>query len=331
MEIRTLLDFMAVAEKLKCRTRHSWTSDGRRESVAEHTYRLLVFAWLVKEEFPDYDMERVQTLCLFHDLGEALTGDIPCFEKGSEDEKEEEAALQKIAQMLPDPYQDELLDIFREVLDKRTKESRLVQALDKTEAVIQHNEAPIDSWVSLEYELQQIYGQEQTKEIPYMKKLREVVLKDTLTKIKLESPGGPDTGKEFFVSSDSRKLSLVRVTELLRQTSWAKDRPKELIREAMENSRSYGVYDRQERMVGYGRVITDSVTTFYLCDVVIDEAYRNRGLGTLLMDQIMEDAGHLHGMLHTDNAAGFYEKYGFKVKNSGDETFMEKERDFRSI
>ncbi|MEI3220445.1 MAG: HD domain-containing protein [Lachnoclostridium sp.] len=50
MDSRTLLDFLSLAEKLKCNTRHSWTSTGRRESVAEHTFRLLVFAWLVKEK-----------------------------------------------------------------------------------------------------------------------------------------------------------------------------------------------------------------------------------------------------------------------------------------
>lgn len=45
------------------------------------------FAWLVREEFPDYDMNRVMELALFHDMGEALTGDIPAFEKDKEDEK----------------------------------------------------------------------------------------------------------------------------------------------------------------------------------------------------------------------------------------------------
>ena len=38
-----------------------------------------LFAWLVREEFPDYDMNRVMELALFHDMGEALTGDIPAF------------------------------------------------------------------------------------------------------------------------------------------------------------------------------------------------------------------------------------------------------------
>ena len=80
MDSRTLLDFLSLAEKLKCNTRHSWTSTGRRESVAEHTFRLLVFAWLVKEEFLECDMDRVMELCLFHDIGEAVTGDIPAFE-----------------------------------------------------------------------------------------------------------------------------------------------------------------------------------------------------------------------------------------------------------
>lgn len=85
MRPETLLDFMGVAEHLKCNMRHSRMTDHRRESVAEHTYRLCVFAWLVKEEFPDCDMDKVMKMCLFHDLGEALTGDIPAFVKTDDD------------------------------------------------------------------------------------------------------------------------------------------------------------------------------------------------------------------------------------------------------
>ena len=131
MDYRTLSEFLALAEKLKCYTRHSWTSGGRQESVAEHTYRLCVFAWLVKEEFPQYDMDRVIRLCLFHDLGEAVTGDVPCFWKDEKDERREEEALEKIADMLPHPYNEELQEIFREIHKKQTPESRLACALDK--------------------------------------------------------------------------------------------------------------------------------------------------------------------------------------------------------
>ena len=183
MEEETLLQFLDLAEKLKCHTRHSWTSSGRQESVAEHVYRLLVFAWLVREEFPDYDMNRVMELALFHDMGEALTGDIPAFEKDKEDEKKEEQAQEKIAGMLPEPYRERLADIFREVEKKETKESRLLAALDKLEALIQHNEADLSTWLPLEYDLQLTYGQEQTKSIPYMKKLRESVYEDSVKKM----------------------------------------------------------------------------------------------------------------------------------------------------
>ena len=101
MRPETLLDFMGVAEHLKCNMRHSRMTDHRRESVAEHTYRLCVFAWLVKEEFPDCDMDKVMKMCLFHDLGEALTGDIPAFVKTDDDRKTEGDALTLLTAMLP--------------------------------------------------------------------------------------------------------------------------------------------------------------------------------------------------------------------------------------
>lgn len=100
MEPRTLLDFMGVAERLKCNMRHSRTAENRRESVAEHTYRLCVFAWLVKEEFPDCDMDKVMRMSLFHDLGEAVTGDIPVFVKTDSDREVEESAISNVTAML---------------------------------------------------------------------------------------------------------------------------------------------------------------------------------------------------------------------------------------
>ena len=72
---------------------------------------------------------------------------------------------------------------FREVEKKETKESRLLAALDKLEALIQHNEADLSTWLPLEYDLQLTYGQEQTKSIPYMKKLRKRVYEDSVKKM----------------------------------------------------------------------------------------------------------------------------------------------------
>ena len=99
-----------------------------------------------------------------------------------------------------------------------------------------------------------------------------------------------------------------------------------MIFKAMENSVSYGVFDKYDFMVGYARIITDHVTTFYLMDVIIDEKYRHQGLGTILMDAIMADVGDLWGILHTEDAQEFYTRYGFKIKGFGQDQVMEKER-----
>ena len=85
MDSRAFLDFLKVAERLKCNTRHSYTSSGRHESVAEHSWRLTVMAYFMQDEFPEADIDKVIKMCMFHDMGEAITGDIPAFEKTSAD------------------------------------------------------------------------------------------------------------------------------------------------------------------------------------------------------------------------------------------------------
>lgn len=324
MDIGRLLDFMNVAEKLKCNVRHSWTSSGRRESVAEHTYRLCVFAWLVKDEFPDCDMDKVMRMCLFHDIGEAVKGDIPCFEKTDKHRKEEEDGIKEAASVLPECERQELLDILKELAENQTKEAKIVHALDKMEALIQHNEAPIESWLPLEYELQLTYGNEQAKAFSYLKKLRDKVREDSL--VKIEHEGKQTHGDGFYVSKKRNQISVEEAVRLLRQSDWAKDRPKEMIQKAIEHSQCYGVFDSADKMVGFARIMTDYTTTFYLMDVIVDEAYRHQGLGTLLMNAIMEDVGELYGILHTDDAQKFYEKYGFVVNDQQMEQVMEKPR-----
>ena len=88
MTPQEVLEILHVAERLKCNTRHCDTSTGRRESVAEHSWRLCLFAMLLEQEpeFQSLDTDRVLRMCLIHDLGEAFTGDIPAFSKSAQDE-----------------------------------------------------------------------------------------------------------------------------------------------------------------------------------------------------------------------------------------------------
>lgn len=192
MEIRTYLNFLNIAEKLKCNTRHSYTSSGRQESVAEHSWRLALMAYLLRDEFPDVNMDKVIGMCLFHDMGEAVTGDIPCFEKTERDEKTEDNAVKRLLAELPGLCGQEAERLFAEMGELQTKEAKLYKALDKLEALIQHNEADISTWIPLEYELQMTYGTKECDFSEYLKKLRDVVREDSRDKIKRASEKAGD-------------------------------------------------------------------------------------------------------------------------------------------
>lgn len=183
MDAESVLKFLKLSEQLKCNTRHCETSSGRKESVAEHCFRLVLFAWLLKDEFSGLDMEKVMHMCLVHDMGEAVTGDIPCFDKTDEARAVEGEEIRKIAEMLDGRRKQEFLDLHREMEENVTKESRLFHVLDKMEAVIQHNEADLSTWLPLEYDLQMNYGAEEAREFAVTGKLRDLVLEVSRRKI----------------------------------------------------------------------------------------------------------------------------------------------------
>ena len=110
MEAPALLNALHVAERLKDVTRHCETSGGRRESVAEHSWRLALMAYWLRDDFPDLDVDRVIRMCLIHDLGEAFTGDIPSFNKTAADETREEELLSGWVRTLPTPFAAEMAD-----------------------------------------------------------------------------------------------------------------------------------------------------------------------------------------------------------------------------
>ena len=191
MEIRTYLDLMHTLEKLKCTPRHSWTSSGRREGVAEHSWRLALMAYFVQAEFPEADAGRVILMCLCHDLGEVFTGDVPAFQKTTADRTAEDTAIEAWLGGLPSPYRAELTALFAEMAAQETLEAKLYKALDKMEALIQHNEADIATWIPLEYELNFTYGSEAVMFSEYLTRLRAEINRDCAEKIEAEKAGNP--------------------------------------------------------------------------------------------------------------------------------------------
>ena len=183
MTQKEFLSILSVAEKLKCNTRHCYTSSGRHESVAEHSWRVALMAMLLSPEFPGADMNRVVRMCLIHDLGEAFTGDIPSFEKTEADVAREDAAFDGWVKTLPEETRREFSELLAEMNALETQEAKIYKALDKMEAVISHNESDISSWIPLEYDLQLTYGADNVQFSPYMQALKAKVNDDTRRKI----------------------------------------------------------------------------------------------------------------------------------------------------
>ena len=183
MKPEKLIEVLSIAERLKDAVRHCYTSGGRHESVAEHSWRITLMAYFVSDEFPEADLLKIMKMCLIHDLGEAFTGDIPAFEKTERDSEKEADVLDEWVKTLPEPFDKEMAEIYREMEEQQTLEARIYKALDKLEALIQHNESDIKTWIPLEYDLQLTYGNEQVKFSEYLTELREKVREDSVQKI----------------------------------------------------------------------------------------------------------------------------------------------------
>lgn len=184
MDPRKLLETLTIAERLKDATRHSYTSGGRHESVAEHSWMLALMAYFLRDEFPDVDMDKVIRMGLIHDLGEAFTGDIPTFDKTQTHEQTEEALLTAWVDALPQPYQEEMRNLYREMAARETREAKVYKALDGLEALFQHNAADLNTWIPLEYELNKTYADDKVAFSPYLTALREELRQDTLLKLR---------------------------------------------------------------------------------------------------------------------------------------------------
>ena len=142
--LEKILIYLHKIEYLKSTLRHNKTTSGRRESSADHSWRLALFALIVADELKiDVDVNRTIKIALVHDLAEAITGDIDAiliaegkFSK-EEKEKQEIAAMIELRETLPNSIGREIHDLWHEYNDCVTKEAKFIKALDKLEAIIQ--------------------------------------------------------------------------------------------------------------------------------------------------------------------------------------------------
>jgi putative hydrolase of HD superfamily len=193
-ELAGLLDFLRAAERLKTVTRSAYTSTGDRESVAEHTWRLSLMALLLAREFPEVDFARLVKICLVHDLGEAISGDVPAPEQarrraaGATAGKaaDERRDLVTLLEPLPEPLREEITTLWDDYEAAQSPEAKLAKALDKLETILQHTQGrnPPD----FDYRFNLGYGREHTASPPLIAALRAVLDQATEERARESAP-----------------------------------------------------------------------------------------------------------------------------------------------
>ena len=159
-QIASILEVLKLAERLKFELRHSYTSSGRQESVAEHTWRMSLMAVLIEPLLTQkVDTARLLKMIIIHDLVEAEAKDISALDilrnpeiKIQKIEKEKQA-IENLREVLKNTNGQEIYDLFYEFENKDTYEAKVANALDKLEVQLQHNDADISTWEEIEYDM----------------------------------------------------------------------------------------------------------------------------------------------------------------------------------
>jgi GNAT superfamily N-acetyltransferase len=126
------------------------------------------------------------------------------------------------------------------------------------------------------------------------------------------------------ISTDIGKIDLKKVVSFLRKESyWAKGRTPNAILKSIANSLCYSIFDGG-MFAGFARVVTDSSTVYYLCDVFILPDYREKGLGKKLIQHVVKDIRlkGCMGMLLTRDAHRLYARHGFTGQEKERKMFM---------
>lgn len=178
-DLNGILTFLRSAEQLKNTIRSAHTSEGRVESVAEHTWRLCLMAMLLAEHYPNVDPLKLIKLCIIHDLGEAISGDIPAIHQvpGVDKSIEERKDFLSLVEPLPEKAKSELIELWDEYDQAQTAEARLAKALDKLETVLQHTQGknPAD----FDYGFNIPYGKKWTDFDPLTQQIRAIIDEET--------------------------------------------------------------------------------------------------------------------------------------------------------
>lgn len=174
-----IIQFIQNAERLKSTLRSGHTSQGRPESTAEHSWRLCLLATLFDRELGDCDRLKLIKMCIVHDLGEAISGDVPAIHQSADDGRaeREKTDLMTLCAPLPDDLRAEIMELWADYSEGKSTEAIFAKGFDKLETMMQHNIGlnPPD----FDYAFNLDYGVKQTARHPLLRQFREIVDAET--------------------------------------------------------------------------------------------------------------------------------------------------------
>lgn len=172
-QLTDCLEFLHKAENLKNTLRSAHTSTGRRESSAEHTWRLCLMIILFEKELPGLDIAKLLRMAIIHDLAEAVYGDIPAIEQAGTDKGALEiSAMHELLSTLPQEIQSNMYSLWEEYEHLKSPEAEFLKGLDKLETIFQHNQGANPEDFNYTFNLG--YGKEYMKFHPLLEALREI-------------------------------------------------------------------------------------------------------------------------------------------------------------
>ncbi|MFA6184279.1 MAG: HD domain-containing protein [Parcubacteria group bacterium] len=201
--LEKIFNFLHKIENLKSTLRYNKTTSGRKESTAEHSWRLALITFIIADELKlDIDVNKAIKIALVHDLAEALTGDIDAIliaeGKFSKDEKEKQeiGAIIKLQETLPEVIGKEISDLWHEYNNCKTSEAKFVKALDKIETLTQLAESGYKIYDKPEFIAN--YANKSVKLFPELSEMLKIVKR----KLKAEFDKGNIEWKEEYNSLD---------------------------------------------------------------------------------------------------------------------------------
>lgn len=312
-KIQGRLAFLREAERLKNVFRSAHTSTGKQESTAEHTWRLCLMALVFEDEFAGLDMLKILKMCVIHDLGEAINGDIPAISQSARPDKsaQERRDLLLLAAALDEEAKASILALWDDYEHAASPEARTVKALDKLETILQHNQGlnPPD----FDYGFNLGYGRRYTSATPLFETLRELVDRDTRARM------APGLAVRAETAGDAEAIG--ELTETAFRDAPHSSHTEHFIVAALRRAGQLTVSLVAEEggaIVGHVAIspvaISSGATAWYgLGPISVVPTHQKRGIGSALMEAALAELRRLDGRgCVVLGDPGYYGRFGFR-------------------